>query len=63
LTAIKVFSNAEGWGVGEKRHHNLQTRWKLAAGQPGTEEITSNHLRGIDVLPSQATVTDWRENY
>ena len=63
LLAIKAFSRAKGWGVGENGTilHKEGGDWGGQGTQYGT--TTPNHLRGIDVLPTQTTVTDWRENY
>ncbi len=69
LLAIKAFSNAKGWGAGEdgtivrKRGGIWHAPGDPGPSDPGTEKKTPNHLRGIDMLPSQTTVTDWRENY
>jgi YVTN family beta-propeller protein len=64
LLAIKAFSYAKGWGAGEDGTIVRKRGGQWAApGDPGTEQMTTNHLRGIDMLPSQTTVTDWRENY
>jgi hypothetical protein len=68
LTAIKAFSAARGWGVGEEATiiRKRGGDW-MADGEQGTvveaPGIGDTHLRGIDMLPTQSTVTDWRESY
>jgi DNA-binding beta-propeller fold protein YncE/Tfp pilus assembly protein PilX len=66
LTAIKAFSNAKGWGAGEegKIIRKLGGNW-VNQGDAGTvvpSAVGTTHLRDIDMLPQQSTVTDWREN-
>jgi photosystem II stability/assembly factor-like uncharacterized protein len=66
LTAIKAFSNAKGWGTGEegKIIRKFGGNW-VNQGDAGTvvpSAVGTTHLRGIDMLPQQSSVTDWREN-
>jgi hypothetical protein len=63
LAAIKAFSRAKYWGAGEQGTvvRKLGGSW-VPATDPARQTGTVNHLRGIDMLPMQSTVTDWRES-
>ncbi|MBI3621372.1 MAG: DNRLRE domain-containing protein [Nitrospirae bacterium] len=68
LLAVKAFSKAKAWGVGEEATiiRKRAGSWLATDAENGTEapSATGNtHLRGIDMLPEQTTVSDWRENY
>ncbi|MEW6325528.1 MAG: hypothetical protein AB1515_09105, partial [Nitrospirota bacterium] len=66
LTAIKAFSDAKGWGAGEQGTiiRKLGGVW-ADPGDSGTvvpPGVGNTNLRGIDMLPQQSNVTDWRES-
>jgi hypothetical protein len=63
LAAIKAFSRAKYWGAGQEGTvvRKLGGEWK-ATTDPSRQTGTTNNLRGIDILPMQTMVTDWRES-